>query len=155
VEKQDFHTFREYMKRIGQNMTASMEDYLEMIFRLSQENGYTRIHELAAALNVQPPAVTRMVQRLAELKLIKYQKYGVLMLDNLGKEIGAALIGRHNLIEKFLKAIGVEDENLLEETEKIEHTVSNKTMECFSAFVDFYETHPQFRDEYTLFRSSS
>jgi Mn-dependent DtxR family transcriptional regulator len=143
------------MKRIGQNMTASMEDYLEMIYRLSQENGYTRIHELAAALNVQPPAATRMVQRLAELNLIKYQKYGVLMLDNLGKEIGASLINRHNIIEKFLRAIGIEEENLLEETEKIEHTISPKTMDCFSAFIDYYETHPRFRDEYTLFRNSS
>ena len=39
-----------------------MEDYLEMIYRLSKENGYTRINELSNALNVQPPSATRMVK---------------------------------------------------------------------------------------------
>ena len=152
MEKQDFYTFREYMNRVGQQLTASMEDYLEMIYRLSKENGYTRTHELAAALNVQPPAATRMVQKLSILSLVKYQKYGILVLDDLGKEIGASLFARHNVIENFLRILGIKEENLLEETEKIEHTVSNDTMRCFLNFLNFYETNERFQAEYKEYK---
>ena len=62
--KKDFYTFREYMKNVDKLLTASMEDYLEMIYRLSYDNGFTRIHELSSALNVQPPSATKMVQKL-------------------------------------------------------------------------------------------
>lgn len=59
--KEEFYTFREYMDK---NLTASMEDYIEMIYRLSKDSGYTRIQELAKSLNVQPPSATKMIQKI-------------------------------------------------------------------------------------------
>ena len=67
----EFFTFREYMRKDQELLTPSAEDYMEMIYRLSQKNGFTRVNDLASALNVQPPSVTKMIQKLAELKLIK------------------------------------------------------------------------------------
>ncbi len=151
---QNFYTFREYMNRTGQHLTASMEDYMEMIYRLSLDSGYTRINELANALNVHPPATTRMVQKLAELKLIKYEKYGILVLENLGKEIGAALIERHNIVENFLRIIGIKEQNLLEETEKIEHTITNDTMRCFSVLIAFFESNEKIQAIYNSYKNS-
>jgi Iron dependent repressor, metal binding and dimerisation domain./Iron dependent repressor, N-terminal DNA binding domain. len=117
--KKDFYTFSEYMKKDDDTLTASMEDYLEMIYRLSDESGFTRIHELSDALNVQPPSATKMVQKLAELKLIKYEKYGVIMLEEKGKQLGKALIKRHNIIFDFLNILGVSETEILTETEKL------------------------------------
>jgi Mn-dependent DtxR family transcriptional regulator len=84
MNNKDFHTFSEYMKKEDDSLTASMEDYLEMIYRLSLNTGFTRVNELSAALNVQPPSVTKMVQKLAELDLLEYEKYGVLILRKRG-----------------------------------------------------------------------
>ena len=151
MEKQDFYTFREYMNRVNKHLTATMEDYLEMVYRLSRENGYTRMHELADALNVHAPAATRMVQRLAELGLIKYQKYGVLALEEAGREIGASLYARHQTVEDFLKILGVKEENLLEETEKVEHTISADTLQCILTFLEYCQTNPGFLVEYKAF----
>lgn len=147
----DFYTFSEYMKKEEDSLTASMEDYLEMIYRLSEKNGFTRINELSAALNVQPPSATKMVQKLAELKLIKYEKYGVIMLENEGWLLGAKLMQRHNVIANFLRLLGVPDEEILMETEKIEHTVSEKTMKCFNDFICFMEVNPDIKREYLLY----
>lgn len=138
-----FHTFHEYMKREDKSLTASMEDYLEMIYRLSSESGFTRITELSKALNVASPSSTRMVQKLAELKLLKYERYGVLVLREEGKMLGYELIKRHNMVERFIKLIGVSDEDALEETEKIEHTVSPKTMLCIERFLGFIRENPE------------
>lgn len=35
MTKNNFYTFNEYMKKEDNSLTASMEDYLEMIYRLS------------------------------------------------------------------------------------------------------------------------
>ena len=143
MENDSFHTFSEYMKKYSQDLlSASMEDYLEMIFRLSEKIGYSRIHDLADALNVQPPSASKMVQKLSELKLIDYEKYGIIVLTQEGKRIGNFLLNRHNIIERLLKILGVTS-NALEETEKIEHTISNNSLEHFSDFIEFIDQNPE------------
>ena len=151
--KNEFFTFREYMIKDQELLTPSAEDYMEMIYRLSLENGFTRVNDLASALNVQPPSVTRMIQKLAELNLIKYEKYGVIMLQPYGMEIGKALLERHNLIEKFLRVLNI-TEGLLEETEKIEHTINEDTLNGIKDLVDFFTDHPKVLAKFNEYRKS-
>jgi len=151
----DFHTFREYMSRMDYQLTAAGEDYLEMIYRLSRERGYARVSELSSALNVQPPAATRMVQKLAERKFVQYEKYGVLTLTESGTTVGEYLLQRHGTVARFLKIMGVEEAELLEETEKVEHTMSKATLRCVSLFNEFAEANPRFFAAYNMFRKQS
>ena len=55
-ERERFYTVRGYelLSKDANLLTPSMEDYLEMVYRLSRDKGYTRISDLASALNVQP-----------------------------------------------------------------------------------------------------
>lgn len=145
MENQKFHTFSSYMRNISKKMTASMEDYLEMICRLSKDTGFTRVYELSNALNVQPPSVTMMVQKLTKLNLLKYQKYGIIILERKGIELGEMLLRRHKTIESLLTVLGVNDDLVLEETEKIEHTITNDTLLCFSNFIAFLNEHPDIK----------
>jgi Mn-dependent DtxR family transcriptional regulator len=136
-EKDNFHTFNEYMKKQESTLTASMEDYLEMLYRLSMKTGFIRIHELAQALHVQPPSATKMVQRLAKLGYVKYEKYGFITLEEKGMQTGRQLIDRHNTIEDLLRVLGIAEKNLLMETEKVEHTLSEETIEHIEEFNEF------------------
>jgi Mn-dependent DtxR family transcriptional regulator len=149
----DFYTFNEYMKKDDTSLTASMEDYIEMIFRLTVTNGFTRINELSQSLNIQPSSATKMVQRLAEMGYIKYEKYGFIMLEEKGKTIGSWLLKRHNIIENFIRIIGVGDSKILQETEKIEHTLSNETTACFDRFVIFLQSNPDIISRYAAFNT--
>ena len=133
----DFHTFSGYMKQEEQKLSASMEDYLEMIFRLSREKGFARISELSEALNVQPPSATRMVQKLGVRGLIQYERYGVILLRIEGKRLGEALLKKHDSIESFFRLLGVSEESVLSETEKAEHTLKDETVECFERCAAF------------------
>ena len=112
-------------------------------FAVSLNRGFTRVHDLSVALNVQPPSATKMVQKLSELKLLKYEKYGVLKLEKNGELLGEALLKRHNVIEKFLKILGVAESEVLTETEKIEHTITKKTTKCFENFIEFSDKNPE------------
>jgi Mn-dependent DtxR family transcriptional regulator len=142
------------MKKDDSTLTASMEDYIEMIYRLSSGNGYTRIHELSQALNIKPPSATKMVQKLATMGYLKYEKYGALILEERGKQIGAWLFKRHAIIENFMRMIGVSDSMILQETEKIEHTLSNETAACIDNLVTFLKNNPTIISRYEAYKAS-
>lgn len=149
--KEDFFTFSEYIKKDQGLLTPSMEDYVEMIYRLSKENGHTRMNELSNALNVQPPSATRMVQKLAEIHLVHYEKYGVITLTEKGKLKGNMLLVRHNIVERFLRSIGV-TEGVLEETEKMEHTVSGETLRCMTIYLSFLRDNPHIEKKFKFYK---
>ncbi len=148
---EEFYTFREYMKKESENLSPSEEDYMEMIYRLSLDYGFTRVNDLAQALNVQPPSVSKMIQKLAEQKYINYEKYGVIMLSERGIKIGKALLSRHNIVEEFLKLLGVKD-GLLEETEKIEHTINNEILVGIKDLICFFKENGEVNDFFQEYR---
>lgn len=147
-----FYTFNEYMKCDDNKLTASMEDYLEMIYRIYEVNGYVRINELAQSLNVKPSSATKMVQKLRDLNLINYERYGAITLSIEGDEIGKKLLNRHKTIECFLKLLGVKENYILEETEKIEHTINKETLSCIEDFIEYVKNDNNFMDGYNNFR---
>lgn len=155
-ETSKFHTVRGY-QLLEQNkklLTSAMEDYLEMIYRNSLVEGYMRINTLAELLNVAPSSATKMVQKLSNLGLIDYQKYGIIFLTEDGKELGKYLLERHNIIELFLKNLGVE-EDILTETELIEHNVSAPTLQKINSFNKFLKQNPEIVEQYIQFFKDS
>ncbi|MGE5578633.1 MAG: metal-dependent transcriptional regulator [Bacillota bacterium] len=143
-EDRDFHTFRGYSLKDAKrknSLSASMEDYVEMIYRLSLEDSYTRVLELADALNVQPPSASRMLRRLADEGLVKYEKYSIVKLTPQGNEIGAYLLNRHHVLEEFLTLLGVPD--VLEDAERIEHNISAAAMSGISELLAFFNENEE------------
>jgi Mn-dependent DtxR family transcriptional regulator len=142
-----FFTFSDYLRKKTERLSPSSEDYLEMIYRLSLTAGYTRVNDLAQALNVQPPSVTKMLHKLADLNLIKYEKYGVITLETAGKVLGETLLKRHNLIEEFLKLLGIKEDRL-EQTEKIEHTVNEEVLNGITDLIYFFKINPEILNKF-------
>jgi DtxR family Mn-dependent transcriptional regulator len=149
-EESKFHTVRGY-QLLQQNdnlLTPAMEDYMEMIYRNCINEGYMRINTLSDLLNVAAPSATKMVRKLSQIGLIDYKRYGIILLTEQGTKIGSLLLERHKIIETFLKNIGVLDNELLTETELIEHNVSTSTLLKISIFNQFYSENPNFLNEY-------
>ncbi len=151
-DNEEFRTFRGYaLAQSGESLTPSMEDYLEMAYRLSKEDGFTRVNDMAGALNVKPPSVTSMLQRMCEKKLILYEKYGVIVLTPLGARVARSLLKRHLMLESFFSAIGLE-ENVLENVERIEHNLTPEAVECLSLLVDFIAENPSWAEDFAKYR---
>lgn len=138
----EFHTVRGYqlLEQNKSKLTSAMEDYLEMIYRNSIKEGYIRINTLAELLNVKAASASRMVQKLSTLGLLIYEKYGIILLSESGKEIGEYLLKRHHIIEDFLKIIGCKDD-VLQQTELMEHNLNPKTVHKISIFNNFFSDH--------------
>ncbi|WP_449540319.1 transcriptional regulator MntR [Ferdinandcohnia sp. Marseille-Q9671] len=134
--------------------TPSMEDYLEKIYLSIQQKGYARSVDIASSLNVLPSSVTKMMQKLDEEGFGIYEKYRGFVLTDKGTNVAKKLVEKHEMLEDFLKMIGVHDKNIYEEVEKLEHYISKETALCLSNLLDFFEDNPSVKKEYLQFRNS-
>ncbi|MCC9023110.1 transcriptional regulator MntR [Bacillus nakamurai] len=119
--------------------TPSMEDYIEQIYMLIEEKGYARVSDIAEALAVHPSSVTKMVQKLDKDKYLIYEKYRGLVLTSKGKKIGKRLVYRHELLEQFLRIIGVDEEKIYNDVEGIEHHLSWNSIDRIGDLVQYFE----------------
>lgn len=127
-------------------LTESMEDYLEMIYRLTQEKGYVRAVDLAAALNFQPSSVTRMIQKLHEEGFIQYEKYRHIALTDKGQRLGYFLVWRDAMLKEFLTLLSARV-GVAEQVEGIEHYITPPTMCLFRNLVQYFRAHPECLEE--------
>ncbi|MFC0297358.1 transcriptional regulator MntR [Geobacillus jurassicus] len=119
--------------------TPSMEDYIEQIYILIEEKGYARVSDIAEALSVHPSSVTKMVQKLDKDEYLVYEKYRGLVLTPKGKKIGQRLVYRHELLEQFLRLIGVSEENIYRDVEGIEHHLSWNAIDRIGDLVQYFQ----------------
>ncbi len=112
-------------------MTKSLEDYVEAIYRLSQEGGRARVVDVAAMLHVKMPSVNNAVKELARLKLVKYEKYRELTLTAEGAAVACKVYEHHLLLKNFLLSLGVSEDNAESDACAMEHILSEETMACF------------------------
>lgn len=123
--------------------TPSMEDYLERIYQLIEDKGYARVSDIAEHLEVHPSSVTKMVQKLDQKRFLVYEKYRGLVLTTKGKKFAKRLVDRHDLLEEFLRIIGVDEDLIYADVEGIEHHLSWDTITCLEYLVEYFEEDPQ------------
>ena len=106
-------------------MTPNKEDYLKCIYEIGTEVEKISNKEIASRMQVSPPAVTEMIKRMiSEGLLVKDKSRGYLLTD-LGSQLVSDLYRKHRLIEVFLlKNLDYTTEEVHEEAEVLEHTVS-------------------------------
>lgn len=155
MEDEKFYTVRGYQLHEQEKgvLTASLEDYLEMIYRSIMSSGFVRGNELAKELNVKPSSVSKMIAKLSSLGYIDYEKYGVIKLTEKGIETGKYLLWRHKSIESFFKLVSCDKEIALMETELVEHILSKNTVRNISDLVEFINKNDNIRREYIKYKN--
>ncbi|MFC7685951.1 transcriptional regulator MntR [Ureibacillus sp. GCM10028918] len=119
--------------------TPSMEDHIEQIYLLIENKGYARVSDIAEALSVLPSSVTKMVQKLDKDGYLVYEKYRGLTLTSKGEKLGKRLVKRHELLEQFLRLIGVDEGRIYEDVEGIEHHLSWNSIDRIADLVQLLE----------------
>jgi len=119
------------------NISNSLEDYLEAILVLSEVNDSVRITDLAQAMGIAKPSATEAAKSLAELGLLKHERYGPVELTSLGRKQAVEVRRRHRLIKKFLTEIlGVSPVIAEKDACLMEHVVSPDTITRLVAFLE-------------------
>lgn len=131
-----FYTMKGYERCNGEELTTSMEDYLEMVCRMETEGAPIRVGSLAASLHVRPSSASKMLNNLREAGYIDFKKYGTIMVTDKGHSEGRYLLHRHQVLHDFFCALNhTEDE--LEQVEKIEHFINRRTVENMEQMIPF------------------
>ena len=124
-------------------MTPNKEDYLKCIYEIGTHTQKITNKEIAAQMQVSPPAVTEMIKKMTAEKLIVKDKTNGYLLTDLGLHLVSELYRKHRLIEAFLvHDLGYTTDQIHEEAEVLEHTVSELFVERLEKMLGYPETCP-------------
>lgn len=119
----------------------AIEDYVKTIYTLAQEESPVSTSRIAVARAVKPASATSMIQRLAKLNLVNYEKHYGVTLTETGEKLALEVIRHHRLLELYLmEALGFRWDEVHEQADILEHVISEKLEERIAAALN----HPEF-----------
>jgi DtxR family Mn-dependent transcriptional regulator len=118
------------------------EDYLEAIYELCLQRGYTRVKDIARRLNVKPATVSEMLEKLSKEGYVIYRKRLFVTLTEEGKAVAQSVKERREILVKFLTTLGVSKDIAEKDACTIEHVLHPETVKQLKNFVKFIEDSP-------------
>lgn len=88
-----------------QPLTPALEDYMEIIYQLTEENGAAKISDIARRMNIAKPSVTQAITALRREGMVYQERYGPVLLTSKGEKRAREVWYRHRVIRSFLSEI--------------------------------------------------
>ncbi|KAF6249426.1 MAG: transcriptional regulator [Nitrosopumilus sp. YT1] len=130
-------------KTVKVTSTTREEDYLEVIAELVELKGYATTLDISRFMNVSPPSVTKMLQKLDEEKYLEYEKYHGINLTNMGKQVADTIRWKHSTLLEFFEILNVGKEIASQDTEGLEHHLNAKTIRQLKKYITFLKSNPK------------
>jgi DtxR family manganese transport transcriptional regulator len=118
-----------------QHAQERAQDYVEAIADLIERTGEARAADLARRLGVTHVTVIRTIARLQRHGLVTTRPYRSIFLTDPGKSLAATTRQRHQIVVRFLEALGISARVAHADAEGIEHHVSEETLTAFKAYL--------------------
>lgn len=125
---------------MDKELSSTLEDYLEAIFRLEKKNRAARVRDIAHHIGVSKSTVSAALKSLAGKRLIDYQPYELIALTPEGRNRAAAIVLNHYIISRFLQDVLALGRQRAERIAcEFEHAVDQEAIERFGCFLAFVE----------------
>lgn len=125
------------------NLTAIQEDYLEVVYHLSQDEASidgARATDIADRLGCRLPTVTRTIQKMAELGVFEHESRGLVRLTESGRSIAENIAHRHDDTVTFLvRILGLTKEQAERDACQIEHGLSPLAAQRLHEFLEYVD----------------
>ena len=120
-----------------ERLTASLEDYLEVICNYTDSQKDIRAIDISKELDVSRASVTEALKKLANKGYINYGRYNAISLTKSGKELAESVVSRHKTLQIFFEQLlGLSQEEASINACKIEHVITDnafkKIAECIN-----------------------
>jgi DtxR family Mn-dependent transcriptional regulator len=110
-----------------EKLSPNIEEYLESIYKLSQNAEMVKTTELSKNLDIAPGSVTQMLKKLGKMDYVDYSQYKGVKLTNKGLKAAKRITRKHRLLERFLRDILKLKDNILHEQAcEMEHSLSDE-----------------------------
>ena len=123
--------------------TTREEDYLEVIAELVELKGYATTLDISRFMNVSPPSVTKMLQKLDEKKYLEYERYHGINLTNKGKQVADTIRRKHSTLLEFFEVLNIGRGIANQDTEGLEHHLNAKTIRQLKKYITFLKSNPK------------
>ena len=121
------------------NLLESGEMYLETILILNRQKGNVRSIDVCERLGYSKPSVSRAVGILRRGGYLNMDAHGILTLTESGTEIAEKILERHQILTRALVLLGVSEEIATEDACRIEHHISDETVEMIHKHLENYQ----------------
>jgi DtxR family Mn-dependent transcriptional regulator len=120
------------------------ENYLKIIYHLSVNNDQAvQTNAIAEKMQTKAASVTDMIKKLADKKLVLYQKYQGVHLTETGKQAAINIVRKHRLWEVFLvEKLNFKWDEVHDIAEELEHINSAELVERLDEFLSFPKNDP-------------
>ncbi len=107
-------------------LSAVMEDYVKAIYHLQAAGEQpVRTSAIAERLDVTPPTVTSMLEKLEDRGLVDREKYAGVTLTPEGERVALEVIRHHRLLEAFMtEHLDYSWSEVHDEADRLEHHIS-------------------------------
>ena len=127
----------EAFERVRQaHLMEATEDYVELIDDLISNQGEARLVDVAERLGITQPSASKTLARLQRDGYITSEPYRSIFLTSKGKALADKSRARHDIVFRFLLAIGVCEETAKQDSEGLEHHVSDETLAAFERVIN-------------------
>jgi len=118
----------------SQNKNEILEDYVEAIQEILQNKGDVKNADLAQHFGVSQATVNKNLKRLINFKLAKSEPYRSIFLTEEGEKLATQSKEKHEIVYNFLIKLGVSRKTAENDSEGIEHHVSDITLKLMKKF---------------------
>ena len=124
-------------------VSASLEDYLEVIYHTVQAKGAARAKDIVQRMGVHNSSVTQALRSLSDKELVNYAPYDTVTLTASGEAIALDVVHRHEVLREFLgKVLGLPADEADEGACRMEHAISRPILDRLVQFLKYFETCP-------------
>lgn len=135
-----------------EKLSASLEDYLEIIYNGIKSNNAVRAVDIAKELNVSRASVSEALNKLSAKGLINYGRYQTITITDMGSKVAQEVANRHSSLSSFFSDVLGASQDIAEENAcRIEHIISSDLLQRIEAFGEFARKNPQYADEFEQF----
>ena len=111
----------------NKKLTPSIQEYLETIYKLSNNGERVKTTKISKDLDIAPGSVTQMIKKLEELGFVDYSQYKGVKLTETGLIEAKKVTRKHRLLERFLHDILKLKDNIIHEQAcEMEHSLSDE-----------------------------
>ncbi len=112
------------------------EDYVEAVDQIIARDGEARVRDLARMMGVSHVTVSRIISRLQGQGLVDTRPRAPNTLTPAGRALARRARQRHEVVLRFLRAIGVPEREAQIDAEGIEHHASEATIRAMKRLAD-------------------
>lgn len=114
----------------------SGEMYLETILILSQSSSHVRAIDVGEYMGFSKPSVSRGLHILEDNGYLKIGSDGAITLTETGNEVATKIYERHKILTSVLMQLGVSEKTAIMDACKMEHDISDETVNAIKKHID-------------------